>query len=170
MKNRFKLSLITLLIFVVSCGRQKENNPQYAANLEIAKSFMLAHSTEDIAAQSAMIHDDLEWHMPVYGSEMADAQGLKNALAYYQNEFDNLNFTADYWLPGVDETTGLFDGSTRVYGTWTADHVASGKSIKLTSYHSFAFTDGKISGGGDWFDFGGMMNSLAADTEAATEE
>jgi hypothetical protein len=170
MKNRFKLSLITLLIFVVSCGRQKENNPQYAANLEIAKSFMLAHSTEDIAAQSAMIHDDLKWHMPVYGSEMADAQGLKNALAYYQNEFDNLNFTADYWLSGVDETTGLFDGSTRVYGTWTADHVASGKSIKLTSYHSFAFTDGKISGGGDWFDFGGMMNSLAADTEAATEE
>ena len=117
-----------------------------------------------------MIHDDLEWHMPVYGSEMADAQGLKDALVNYQKEFDNMNFTADYWLPGVDETTGLLDGSTRVYGTWTADHVASGKSVKLTSYHAFAFTDGKISGGGDWFDFGGMMNSLAADTEATTEE
>ena len=170
MKTIFKLSLITLLIFIASCAPEKENNPKYEANLEIAKSFMLAHSTEDIAAQSAMIHDDLEWHMPVYGSDMADAQGLKDALAFYQKEFDNLNFTADYWLPGVDETTGLFDGSTRVYGTWTADHVASGKSVKLTSYHSFAFTDGKISGGGDWFDFGGMMNSLAADTEAATEE
>jgi hypothetical protein len=117
-----------------------------------------------------MIHDDLEWHMPVYGSDMADAQGLKDALVNYQKEFDNMNFTADYWLPGVDETTGLLDGSTRVYGTWTADHVASGKSVKLTSYHAFAFTDGKISGGGDWFDYGGMMNSLAPDTEAATEE
>ena len=63
MKNLFKLSLITLLIFLASCARQKENNPKYAANLEIAKSFMLAHGTEDIAAQSAMIHDDLEWHM-----------------------------------------------------------------------------------------------------------
>ena len=108
--------------------------------------------------------------LTLYKCIQADAQGLKDALAFYQKEFDNLNFTADYWLPGVDETTGLFDGSTRVYGTWTADHVASGKSVKLTSYHSFAFTDGKISGGGDWFDFGGMMNSLAADTEAATEE
>lgn len=87
MKNLFKLSLITLLIFIASCARQKENNPKYAANLEVAKSFMLAHGTEDIAAQSAMIHDDLKWHMPVYGSEMADAQGLKDALAYYQKEF-----------------------------------------------------------------------------------
>ena len=117
-----------------------------------------------------MIHDDLSWHMPVYGSEMADAQGLKDALVNYQTAFDNMNFTADYWLPGVDEATGLLDGSTRVYGTWTADHVASGKSVTLTAYHAFAFTDGKISGGGDWFDYGGMMNSLAPDTEAATEE
>jgi hypothetical protein len=170
MKNLLKLSLLTLLICIASCAPQKENNPKYAANLEIAKSFMQAHATEDLAAQSAMIHDDLKWHMPVYGSEMADAQGFKNALAFYQKEFDNLSFTADYWLPGVDEATGLFDGSTRVYGTWTADHVASGKSVKLTSYHSFAFTDGKISGGGDWFDFGGMMNSLASDTEGAKEE
>jgi len=96
MKNLFKLSLITLLIFIASCARQKENNPKYAANLEIAKSFMLAHATEDIAAQSAMIHDDLEWHMPVYGSKMADAQGLKDALAYYQNEFDNMQYNQVY--------------------------------------------------------------------------
>ena len=94
MKNLFKVSLITLLIFIASCAPEKENNPKYAANLEIAKSFMLAHSTEDIAAQSAMIHDDLEWHMPVYGSDMADAQGLKDALVNYQKEFDNMNFTA----------------------------------------------------------------------------
>ena len=30
----------------------------------------------------------------------------------------------------------------------------------LTTYHSFEFKDGKIFRGGDWFDLGGMMNSL----------
>ena len=166
MKNAFKLLLLAALVTDCSTG----NHADFEKNTAAAKKYYELHQAEKSAEIHAMIHDDQSWHMPVYGSEMADAQGLKDALVNYQKEFDNMNFTADYWLPGVDETTGLLDGSTRVYGTWTADHVASGKSVKLTSYHAFAFTDGKISGGGDWFDFGGMMNSLAPDTEAATEE
>jgi hypothetical protein len=108
--------------------------------------------------------------MPVYGSEMANAYDLKEAIVNYQKEFDNMKFTADYWLPGVDPETGKLDGSTRTYGTWTADHVASGKSVELTAYHAFSFVEGKISGGGDWFDVGGMMNSLQLEQEADTSD
>ena len=166
MKKLFKLLMMAVLVTACSTG----NHADFEKNTATAKKYFELHQSEKSAEMFEMIHDDLSWHMPVYGSEMADAQGLKDALVNYQTAFDNMNFTADYWLPGVDETTGLLDGSTRVYGTWTADHVASGKSVTLTAYHAFAFTDGKISGGGDWFDYGGMMNSLAADTEAATEE
>lgn len=166
MKNVFKLLMMAVLVTACSTG----NHADFKKNTATAKKYFELHQAENSAAMFELIHDDIEWHMPVYGSEMANAQGLKDALVNYQTAFDNMNFTADYWLPGVDEATGLLDGSTRVYGTWTADHVASGKSVTLTAYHAFAFTDGKISGGGDWFDYGGMMNSLAADTEAATEE
>ena len=41
---------------------------------------------------------------------------VKAAIIGYQTDFDNLKFTADYWLPGVNTGTGIPDGSTRVYG------------------------------------------------------
>ena len=55
---------------------------------------------------------------------------------------------------------GLTDGSVRTYGTWTGVHTESGKEFALKSYHPMAFKDGKIVGGGDYFDFGGFMSSF----------
>ena len=52
------------------------------------------------------------------------------------------------------------DGSIRTYGTWTGVHTESGKEFALKSYHPMAFKDGKIVGGGDYFDFGGFMASF----------
>ncbi len=52
------------------------------------------------------------------------------------------------------------DGSVRTYGTWTGVHTESGKEWALKSYHPMAFKDGKIIGGGDYFDFGGFMASF----------
>ena len=78
----------------------------------------------------------------------------------YQNMFDNIKFKADYWLPGVDPETGIRDGGVRTYGTWTGMHVETGKEFNLNSYHAMSFKDGKIIGGGDFFDFGGFMSSF----------
>ena len=61
---------------------------------------------------------------------------------------------------GVDPETGMRDGSVRTYGTWTGVHTESGKEWALKSYHPMAFKDGKIIGGGDYFDFGGFMASF----------
>jgi len=88
MKTIFKLSLITLLLFIASCAPENENNPKYAANLEIAKNFMLAHGTEDIDAQSAMIHDDLLWQPPMYGSKQYGKLEHIEALKMYQTLFE----------------------------------------------------------------------------------
>jgi ketosteroid isomerase-like protein len=166
MKKLLKLSVFCLLIVSCSTG----NHADFEKNTATAKKYFELHESEDADAMFELLHSDLEWHMPVYGSEMANAYDLKEAIVNYQKEFDNMKFTADYWLPGVDPETGKLDGSTRTYGTWTADHVASGKSVKLTAYHAFSFVDGKISGGGDWFDVGGMMNSLQLEQEADTSD
>jgi ketosteroid isomerase-like protein len=52
------------------------------------------------------------------------------------------------------------DGAVRTYGTWTGVHTETGKEFSLSSYHAMSFKDGKIIGGGDFFDFGGFMASL----------
>ena len=161
------IKLLTICFLVSSCNNV--NHPDYEANTATAQKYFELHQAEKPEAMFDLLHSEIEWHMPVYGSDMADLETFKTAIINYQTEFDNMNYTADYWLPGVDPETGLFDGSTRTYGTWTADHVATGKSVKLTAYHSFAFVDGKISGGGDWFDLGGMMNYLVAPSDEPKE-
>ena len=159
-KRLSKLSLVAALFLVASCNTQVDTNPNYAPNLEVAKSFLAAHGAEDIAAQTEMLHDDLLWQPPMYGSEQYGKAEHVEALVMYQDAFDNILYTPDNWLPGVLAETGELDGSVRTYGTWTGTHVETGKSFSLHSYHTFDFADGKITAGGDYFDFGGFFASF----------
>jgi ketosteroid isomerase-like protein len=170
MKKLFKLSLVAALFLVASCNTQVDNNPNYASNLEVAKSFMTAHGTEDLAAQTEMLHDDLLWQPPAYGSEQYGKTEHIEALAMYQTVFDNILFTADNWLPGVLAETGELDGSVRTYGKWTGTHAETGKPFSLQSYHTFDFVDGKIAAGGDYFDLGGFFSSFDEEEEEEEEE
>ena len=169
MKKILNFGLIATLFVIASCATQVDKNPNYAANLEVAKSFMLAHASEDIAAQTEMLHDDLVWQPPFYGAEKyGKAEHIKGMLMY-QTAFDNILFTADSWLTGVNAETGELDGSVRTYGIWSGTHTETGKSFSVNAYHTMEFTDGKISAGGDYFDVGGMFASLQ-DEESTDEE
>tara|TARA_B110000285_G_scaffold208067_1_gene247964 strand:+ start:295 stop:825 length:531 start_codon:yes stop_codon:yes gene_type:complete len=159
-----------LLLAVLISGCSTGNHTDFEANTAKAKEYFLLHQNENAEAMWEYIHPDLNWHMPVYGSEMAGVEEIKNALAGYHAAFEDMQFEADYWLPGVDTETGMVDGSTRTYGTWTAKHTETGKEVSVTSYHSFAFKDGKIIGGGDWFDVGGMMNAINNDVKIPEED
>ena len=135
-----KKTLIILISFVLISCSSSENHADYEKNLEIAKKFISLHSSEDWEAQAELIHDDLSWSQPVYGSENYGKEGHIEAMKMYQSMFDNIKFEADYWLPGVDPETG--------------------KEFSLSSDHAMSFKDGKIIGGGDFFDFGGFMASF----------
>ena len=152
------VTLLIMSVFMASCSNG--NHADFEKNTEIAKKYLKLHEVEDAESMFTYLHEDIQWHMPVYGMEMGGIEEVKAAILGYQSEFDNMKFNANYWLPGVDTETGKPDGSTRVYGTWVSTHVKTGKEAKLTSYHSFEFKDGKIISGGDWFDLGGMMNAL----------
>ena len=156
-----KLFIIILsVLFVYSCTNNAYK-AEFEKNTEIAKAYLKLHEEENAEAMFEYLHPEIEWHMPVYGMDMGGLEDVKTAIRGYQSEFDNMKFSANYWLPGVNTETGIPDGSTRVYGTWTSTHALTGKETSLTTYHSFEFNDGKIFRGGDWFDLGGMMNSLS---------
>ena len=155
-----KLFVIALVSLIASSCSNNVYQAEFEKNTKIAKAYFKLHEEENAEAMFEYLHPDMEWHMPVYGMGMAGIKQVKAAILGYQAEFDNMKFQADYWLPGVDADTGIPDGGTRVYGTWTSKNSKSGKETTLTSYHSFEFKDGKIFKGGDWFDLGGMMSAV----------
>lgn len=169
MKKLFRLSLVAILFLVASCNTQVDNNPNYASNLEVAKSFMTAHGTEDIDAQTEMLHEDLLWQPPAYGAKQYGKSEHIEALSMYQTLFDNILYTPDNWLPGVLAETRELDGSVRTYGTWTGTPTETGKPFSLHSYHTLDFVDGKISAGGDYFDLGGFFTSFQDKEEESVE-
>tara|TARA_B100000579_G_C22333355_1_gene621574 strand:+ start:39 stop:542 length:504 start_codon:yes stop_codon:yes gene_type:complete len=163
-----KLIYVLSLLFLYSCNNvnntnedQSSNNSNYERNLESAKRFMNLHEVEDLESQVAMLSDDLIHEPPRYGAELQDKQGFINDIVSYQENFENMNFTPTYWLPGSD-SLGNLNGSVRVYGVWTATHTPTQKSINLKSYHYWDFNDdGLITQVGDYFDATGMMMSLS---------
>ena len=160
MKN-YLLLFVALFLFN-SCENDKGSvmHPDFEKNKATAIEFIELHNSEDLEAQSELIHEDLDWAPPMYGSENYGKAEHVEAMRMYHAMLDNIKFEADYWLPGVDPETGMNDGSVRVYGTWAGVHTETGKEFSLKSYHPMAFKDGKIVGGGDYFDFGGFMASF----------
>ena len=81
----------------------------------------------------------------------------------YQDNFEDVKYNAQAWLPGVDTLSLKPDGSVRTYGTWTGKNSTTGKEINLTGdIGIFNFDDeGKIITQRDFFDYGGMMQAVA---------
>ena len=87
-----KKILFTLIsIVLISCS-SSENHADFNNNLEIAKKFINLHSSEDWEAQAELIHEDLNWSQPVYGSENYGKEGHIAAMKMYQSMFDNIKF------------------------------------------------------------------------------
>ena len=158
---KMKQKIIILFIGVLAVACSNKNHADFKKNTETAKAYFKLHEQEDAEAMFPYLHEDIQWQMPAYGSKLVSLEEVKGAILGYQAAFDDMKFTAEAWLPGVDTETGALDGSTRVYGTWNCINTKTGKEVNLTSYHSFEFKDGKIISGGDWFDLGGMMNAVA---------
>lgn len=161
-------TIITILLFGAVVYLWTSNTPKqhddYATNLEIAKEFLTLHGAEDLAKQSELLHDDLLWQPPMYGSNQYGKKEHISALKGYHDKFESILFTPDNWLPGVLAETGELDGSVRTYGKWTGIDTETQKKFSLTSYHTFDFKDGKILTGGDYFDIGGFLTSFEDET------
>ena len=151
-----KLLIVASIFLFYGCN----TNPNYEKNLATAKKLFELHGEEDLEGQLALISDKIQSNSSMYGSETADYDQYVSMLKGYHAAFDDIKYTADIWLPGTD-TLGNLDGSVRTYGSWSGVNVATGKVLDLHGYWYMNFDDdGKVIGQGDYFDFGGMINSV----------
>ena len=159
-----KKSILILLVGTLfSC--QQGLHPDFEANKAAAEKFLALQGSEaDPAAQMSMIHEDIQWQPAFHGSGLIGKEAFGEYLMAWQTAMEDVTFTADAYLPGVLQETGLPDGSVRAYGKWRGTDTATGKKWEVTSYHTWDFKDGKIIAGGDYFDAGGLMAFLQAET------
>jgi hypothetical protein len=152
------LSLFAMSIFI-SCTQGLP--PEFAANTVSAQKILeLQGSESDFQAQLDLIHEDVQWQPAFFGSSEIGKEEFGRYLKGWQDEMENVVYTATNWLPGVLAETGLADGSVRSYGIWSGTHTATGKKWQLKAYHTWDFKDGLIIGGGDYFDANGLINFL----------
>jgi len=158
MKNFKKLILLFTGILFVSCG----GNPNYQKNLATAQKLFSLHGEEKIDEQLALVSKDIKLYTPMYGSsEPLGYDAYASILKGYHDSFEDIKYNAQVWLPGVDTLSLKPDGSVRTYGTWTGKNSITGKEINLNGYWYFNFdADGKVIAQGDFFDYGGMMQSV----------
>lgn len=156
LRNMRKLLIVASIFLFYGCN----TNPNYEKNLATAKKLFELHGEEDLEGQLALISDKIQSNSSMYGSETASYDQYVSMLKGYHAAFDDIKYTADIWLPGTD-SLGNLDGSVRTYGSWSGVNVATGKVLDLHGYWYMNFDDnGKVIGQGDYFDFGGMINSV----------
>ena len=149
------------LLFVSAIFLSCSSNSEYTQNLNTAKKTFELFELKSLDEQMSYFSNELIYSPPSYGMESMSKDELKELLKMYQKSFNNLSYTAEVWLPGMDNN-GNLDGSVRTYGTWNSTDAITGKKTKpLQAYHFFNFDkEGKIIAKGDFFDATGLMNSI----------
>ena len=155
--------ILTICIFaVLSCVPPKQEtvsnpNPEFEKNLATAKKFFELFNSEDLEGQIPMICPGVTHYPPFYGSEPGKYDAFLAAGKAWMDNFDDITYNAEVWLPGTD-SLGTLNGSVRTYGTWTAKNTTTGTVITNRAYHSFEFNPkGQIHELRDYFDASGAM-------------
>ena len=161
--------MILILMITLSSCTGVQQNPDFEKNVELAKTWFTTFTSEDYDATAALMSEDVEWQGCFYGSPVMNKEEAMAYMKGWHDAMENIKYTPDNYLPGVDPDTGQLNGSVRTYGTWTGKNTASGKNFEVHMYHYFTFNDeGKIINSGDYGDATGLM--LAVAPEQSEEE
>ena len=156
--------IFIMLVFLLASCSSPQQNPDFEKNVELAKNYFATFVTEDFDATAALISDDVEWQGCFYGTTLMNKEQAMEYSKGWHDAMENITYTAENYLPGVDPETGLLNGSVRTYGTWTGTNTASGKAFEISMYHYFTFNDdGKIINAGDYGDATGLIMAVAPD-------
>ena len=189
MKTKLFTMIMLAVVMIFGCKEQapeaemaqdETETPDYAAyqkKVAVIEAFYQAHCDEDLAAQEAMLSDDLKWSPPAWnGNQWLGKEEFMAALKGYHDGFENIKYAAGIVMP--DSTVGGFwSGSVfpkemansnsniiRTYGTWTAIHTESGKEIGVKFFSLASVNDeGKIVQSSDYFDVNGLAAQIAAE-------
>ena len=135
-----KIIMITLVSILMSCA-QTQQNPNFETNVELAKTWFTTFTSEDYDATAALMSEDVEWQGCFYGSPVMNKEEAMDYMKGWHDAMENITYTPENYLPGVDPETGQLNGSVRTYGVWTGTNTASGKNFEILMYHYFTFND-----------------------------
>ena len=121
-----------MLVFLLASCSSPQQNPDFEKNVELAKNYFATFVTEDFDATAALISDDVEWQGCFYGTTLMNKEQAMEYSKGWHDAMENITYTAENYLPGVDPETGLLNGSVRTYGTWTGTKTASGKAFEIS--------------------------------------
>jgi limonene-1,2-epoxide hydrolase len=177
------ISLITIVLLTLTAcqepvAEEKVEAPDYATfnnKVETLRSFLKAHSDENLDAQSNMMADTLKWSPPAYnGNKWLGKEEMLTALKGYHDNFENIKYTEGIALQD-SIVNGVYAGSVfpkasattdpnaiRLYGTWHAKHSESGKDIGVKWYAiGWVNEAGKIAQWTEYFDVNGLAVQIA---------
>lgn len=156
--------LLLLFVIALTSCTSVQQNPDFEKNVELAKNWFTTFTSEDIDATAALMADEVEWQGCFYGSPVMDKNGAVEYSKAWQDAMENISYTAQNYLPGVNPETGQLNGSVRTYGTWRGTNTESGKDFEILMYHYFTFNEeGKIINAGDFGDATGLMMAVASE-------
>lgn len=134
----------------------------YKKNLDVLKTGLQAFQNEQMEVWADGVAEDVAWTPASYGAPIGTKEDWRKVLTGYVTDWDSIRLKNPIFLPGLDTANYEPDGSVRYYGQWDAVH-KSGIRTSVNFYGSYEFNkDSKIVSATDFFDVGGMMNSLAA--------
>ena len=154
-----------------------DNTATFEKRLGILRAFIQGHSDENLEAQASYFADTLKWSSPSYSENPWQGKNeLMAVLKGYHDNFDNITYTEGITLPN-NTGNGFFsgnvyasDGTTvnsggnaiRMYGTWNATHVESGKTVGVKFFSVASFNDDdKIAMMTDYWNVDGLAAQLA---------
>ena len=156
--------IFIMLVFLLASCSSPQQNPDFEKNVELAKNYFETFVTEDFDATAALLSDDVEWQGCFYGTTLMNKEQAMEYSKGWHDAMENITYTAENYLPGVDQETRMLNKNIRTYGTWTGTNTASGKDFEISMYHYFTFNDdGKIINAGDYGDATGLIMAVAPD-------
>ena len=148
----------------------------FADKVAIVRSFIKAHSDEDLTKISELLADTLKWSPPYFnGNKFLGKADLVAALKQYHTDFEKISFTEGITLPLGNVEPGFWSGSyypedkasakptsIRTYGTWKGTHTASKKEVGVKWFGIYWLNeDGKVAMITEYFDVNGIAAQLA---------
>ena len=156
-----------------------KNQAIFDRNVASIRAFVQGFADKDLDAQMALFSDTAMWSPPQYnGNVWVDMEGMREALQYYHDNFEDISFEEGIDLGLGDERQPAFwsgslyptgtatsvPNNIRIYGTWKTTHIESGKEVYNKWYGLMFFNeDGKIVRFTDWFDVNGIQVQIDAE-------
>ena len=192
MKTRILGVLLLGICTLMGCKEQQSEttepetampSPDYGAfdkKVAVIQSLYAAHEAEDLEAMGALMSDTLRFSPPYYnGNTWLGKSEMLAGIQGYHDNFDDIKWEGGILLPDGTMETAYWSGSVfpeasassspdaiRVYGTWTATHTETGKSVGVKFYTILSINeDGQVTQASEYFDVNGLAAQIAESEE-----